>query len=157
MIWNPETVVFHCSSVPVGMDCHVVCHLTLCSDVKPTSCLPIQMHNCVIECTTCHHWLSVTHALYNIRIYLQERIKNANKTYFMLQNFLKNKNISSSSSPSSLIRLLAILKGFPRQLWCAGVVCHCLLLRLFYICSFSVSCLFLHQHAPFFSIFYCLF
>ena len=26
--------------------------------------------------------------------HLQERIKNANKTYFMLQNFLKNKNIS---------------------------------------------------------------
>jgi len=25
---------------------------------------------------------------------LQERIKNANKTYFMLQNFFKNKNIS---------------------------------------------------------------
>jgi len=25
---------------------------------------------------------------------LQERIKNANKTYFMLQFFLKNKNIS---------------------------------------------------------------
>ena len=25
---------------------------------------------------------------------LQERIKNANKTYFMLQNFFKNKNLS---------------------------------------------------------------
>ena len=25
---------------------------------------------------------------------LQERIKNANKTYFMLQNFFRNKNIS---------------------------------------------------------------
>jgi len=25
---------------------------------------------------------------------LQERIKNANKTYFMLQKFFKNKNIS---------------------------------------------------------------
>jgi cyanophycinase-like exopeptidase len=25
---------------------------------------------------------------------LQEKIKNANKTYFMLQNFFKNKNIS---------------------------------------------------------------
>jgi len=30
----------------------------------------------------------------NNQIDLQERIKNANKTYFMLQNFLKNKNIS---------------------------------------------------------------
>ena len=30
----------------------------------------------------------------NNQIYLQERIKNANKTYFMLQKFLKNKNIS---------------------------------------------------------------
>jgi len=28
------------------------------------------------------------------QIDLQERIKNANKTYFMLQNFFKNKNIS---------------------------------------------------------------
>ena len=30
----------------------------------------------------------------NKQIDLQERIKNANKTYFMLQNFFKNKNIS---------------------------------------------------------------
>jgi hypothetical protein len=30
----------------------------------------------------------------NHQIHLQERIKNANKTYFMLQNFFKNKNIS---------------------------------------------------------------
>ena len=28
------------------------------------------------------------------RTHLQERIKNTNKTYFMLQNFFKNKNIS---------------------------------------------------------------
>ena len=28
----------------------------------------------------------------NNQIDLQERIKNANKTYFMLQNFFKNKN-----------------------------------------------------------------
>ena len=28
------------------------------------------------------------------QIYLQERINNANKTYFVLQNFFKNKNIS---------------------------------------------------------------
>ena len=28
------------------------------------------------------------------QIDLQERIKNANKTYFMLQKFFKNKNIS---------------------------------------------------------------
>ena len=28
------------------------------------------------------------------QIDLQDRIKNANKTYFMLQNFFKNKNIS---------------------------------------------------------------
>jgi hypothetical protein len=27
------------------------------------------------------------------QIHLQERIKNANKTYFMLQNFFENKNI----------------------------------------------------------------
>jgi hypothetical protein len=30
----------------------------------------------------------------NSQIDLQERIKNANKTYFMLQKFFKNKNIS---------------------------------------------------------------
>jgi len=30
----------------------------------------------------------------NHQIYLQERIKNANKTYFMLQKVFKNKNIS---------------------------------------------------------------
>jgi len=30
----------------------------------------------------------------NYQIDLQERTKNANKTYFMLQNFFKNKNIS---------------------------------------------------------------
>jgi hypothetical protein len=30
----------------------------------------------------------------NNQIDLQERIKNANKTYFMLQTFFKNKNIS---------------------------------------------------------------
>ena len=30
----------------------------------------------------------------NNQIDLQGRIKNANKTYFMLQNFFKNKNIS---------------------------------------------------------------
>jgi hypothetical protein len=30
----------------------------------------------------------------NNEIDLQERIKTANKTYFMLQNFFKNKNIS---------------------------------------------------------------
>ena len=29
----------------------------------------------------------------NHQTHLQERIKNVNKTYFMLQNFLKNKNI----------------------------------------------------------------
>ena len=29
----------------------------------------------------------------NHQTHLQERIKNANKTYFMLQNFFKNKNI----------------------------------------------------------------
>jgi hypothetical protein len=32
----------------------------------------------------------------NHQIHLQERIKNANKTYFMLQNFFKNKNISKN-------------------------------------------------------------
>ena len=30
----------------------------------------------------------------NNQIDLQERIKSSNKTYFMLQNFFKNKNIS---------------------------------------------------------------
>jgi hypothetical protein len=29
----------------------------------------------------------------NNQIHVQERIKNANKTYFMLQNFFKNKKI----------------------------------------------------------------
>jgi len=29
----------------------------------------------------------------NYQIHLQERIKNVNKTYFMLQKFFKNKNI----------------------------------------------------------------
>jgi len=31
----------------------------------------------------------------NCQIDLQERIKNANKTYFMLQKFFRNKNISN--------------------------------------------------------------
>jgi hypothetical protein len=31
---------------------------------------------------------------YNSQSHLQERIKNADKTYFMLQNFFRNKNIS---------------------------------------------------------------
>jgi len=31
----------------------------------------------------------------NNQIDLQERINNANKTYFMLQNFFRNKNISN--------------------------------------------------------------
>jgi len=52
------------------MDFRVVCHLTLCSDVKPASSLPIQMHDCAIKRTACHQWLSVAHALYNIRIYV---------------------------------------------------------------------------------------
>ena len=30
---------------------------------------------------------------------LQKRIKNANKTYFMLQNFFKNENISKKLKP----------------------------------------------------------
>jgi hypothetical protein len=30
----------------------------------------------------------------NHQIYLKERIKNFNKTYFMLQKFFRNKNIS---------------------------------------------------------------
>jgi hypothetical protein len=40
-------------------------------------------------------YLGVTlHGDNNHQIHLQERIKNASKTYFMLQNFFKNKNIS---------------------------------------------------------------
>ena len=35
----------------------------------------------------------------NNQIDLQERIKNANKTYFMLQNFFKNENISKKLKP----------------------------------------------------------
>jgi bifunctional N-acetylglucosamine-1-phosphate-uridyltransferase/glucosamine-1-phosphate-acetyltransferase GlmU-like protein len=35
----------------------------------------------------------ILHEDNNHQIYLQEIIKNANKTYFMLQHFLKNKNI----------------------------------------------------------------
>jgi hypothetical protein len=41
--------------------------------------------------------ISKTHSYYytvNKQIDLQERIKYANKTYFMLQKFFKNKNIS---------------------------------------------------------------
>jgi len=36
----------------------------------------------------------ILHEDNNYQIHLQERIKNANKTYFMLQKFFKNKNIS---------------------------------------------------------------
>ena len=36
----------------------------------------------------------ILHEDNNHQIHLQERIKNANKTYFMLQKFFKNKNIS---------------------------------------------------------------
>ena len=40
-------------------------------------------------------YLGVTlHEDNNYQIHLQERIKNANKIYFMLQKFFKNKNIS---------------------------------------------------------------
>ena len=40
-------------------------------------------------------FLGVTlHEDNSYQIHLQERIKNANKTYFMLQKFFKNKNIS---------------------------------------------------------------
>ena len=35
-----------------------------------------------------------TPGIYNHQTHLQERIKNANITYFTLQNFFKNKNIS---------------------------------------------------------------
>jgi len=35
----------------------------------------------------------ILHEDNNHQIHLQERIKNANKTYFMLQKFFKNKNI----------------------------------------------------------------
>jgi len=33
----------------------------------------------------------------NNQVDLQERIKNANKTYFMLQTFFKNKNVSKNT------------------------------------------------------------
>ena len=36
----------------------------------------------------------------NHQTHLQERIKNANITYFMLQNFFKNKNISRNLDPN---------------------------------------------------------
>jgi hypothetical protein len=36
----------------------------------------------------------------NNQIDLQERIKNANKTYFMLQKFFKNKNIKETKIDS---------------------------------------------------------
>ena len=49
------------------------------------------------------------------------------------------------------------VSGFPRQFLSPGVVCHCLPLLYFNICSFPVSSLFLHQPAPFVSVFYYLF
>ena len=38
----------------------------------------------------------ILHEDNNHQIHLQERIKNANKTYFMLQKFFKNKNIKKT-------------------------------------------------------------
>jgi len=39
----------------------------------------------------------ILHEDNNYQIHLQERIKNANKTYFKLQKFLKNKDLSKKT------------------------------------------------------------
>ena len=42
-----------------------------------------------------HHNEGINDSVYTTnKIVLQERIKNANKTYFALQKFFKNKNLS---------------------------------------------------------------
>jgi hypothetical protein len=76
-----------------------------------------------------------------------------------LLSHLKLINIINSSHVVVVVVVVVVLwvwldswwssRGFPRQLWCSGVVCHCLL-RSFYICWFPVSSLFFHHHAPFF-------
>ena len=43
-----------------------------------------------------HHNEGINDSVYTTnKIVLQERIKNANKTYFIVQKFFKNKNISN--------------------------------------------------------------
>ena len=54
---------------------------------------------------------------------LQERIKNANKTYCMLQNFFKNKNISKKLKSRLTLRLLiSYIYGAPSKVKNANVV-----------------------------------
>jgi hypothetical protein len=51
--------------------------------------IPLKWDFCFALCITVHH-----NEDNNNQIHLQERIKNANKTYFMLQIFFRNENIS---------------------------------------------------------------
>jgi len=55
----------------------------------------LEIKNCKFEVVEIFKYLGVIlNEDNNYQIDLQERIKNANKTCFMLQNFFKNKNIS---------------------------------------------------------------
>jgi hypothetical protein len=55
----------------------------------------LKIKNCKFERVENFEYLGVIFSEDNKhQIDLQERIKNANKTYFMLKNFFKNKNVS---------------------------------------------------------------
>jgi len=65
----------------------------------------LTIKNCTFERFESLKYLGVTqNEDNNHQIDLQERIKNANKTYFMLQKFFRNNISSSSSSCSGRIR-----------------------------------------------------
>jgi len=53
----------------------------------------------------------------NHQIDLQERIKNANKTYFMLQNFFRNKNISKKLKLSLKYRIIDKTLTYASEAW----------------------------------------
>ena len=48
---------------------------------------------------------------------LQERIKNANKTYFMLQKFFKNKNISNKLQLRLKITIIVKTLHYASETW----------------------------------------
>ena len=56
----------------------------------------------------CHTKIIMNIKFHLYQTHLQEKIKNANKTYFMLQNFFKNKNISIY--PSGFITAVAVFR-----------------------------------------------
>ena len=53
----------------------------------------------------------------NNQIDLQERIKNANKTYFMLQNFFKNNNISKKLKLRLKNTIIDIVLTYASETW----------------------------------------